>query len=259
MTCTCGAECPPGRYLCAQCVDRLAANVGRVPGLLVDLDDEVCRRSVKPGGPGGDGAPVAFDVVASDIMARLKGHLAGLERATGHPDRGAEGAVQRVERILEALDVVVGHPSVTGLALDLDDDVRAALRRIDQSPERVVYGRCPDCTPAHVLTGWVGQSTVRCRQCATVHDVADLQARRREAVLDHLAGAFLPVGELVDALGLMGFQVTRQQVGNWARRGHLGAGDGPVVVRSGNPARCWSVEDAVDCAEQATTHMGRKP
>lgn len=252
VSCWCGAPIDgAGRYLCRTCESTLVQNLGRVPSMIEDLDVEVTRQAVKACSPGtASGSSVGFDVLASELRDGITAVLVGLETIAGGRGNRSTPAGRRVHTIRANMPRVIKNPSVTGWHADLTELLRRAAEKIDQPAERVDLGEC-ECGARLVTVR--GMGSVRCRFCGVAHDVAEVVEGRRDRVLDELAGAFLTVRELVDALALMGHVVKARTVKSWAERGRLTQAPGGEVVRRGGPgrpSRRFSVEDAVECAEK---------
>lgn len=249
ITCTCGATIPgPGRYLCGNCERALATNLGHVPDMIQELDVEVTRQGVKAsnGDGGGDGRAAAFDVVASHLRDQLEATVADLERlATGRTNHGTPIG-RRVNRARHHLPHAIRHASVTGYAYDLAEHLHAAHRRIDRTADIVIHGHCTEC--GHNLTGEKDRDTVRCRNCETVHDTADLVQERGERVMEGLSSKPMKIKDLHAALALMGHAVPTPTLYRWAAAGKL-----PDQGR-----RTYLVDDALDiCETRALTTASR--
>lgn len=257
VSCWCGAPIDgAGRYLCRTCESALVRNLRRAPSMIEDLEVEVTRQAVKACSPGtASGSSVGFDVYASELRDNVNAALVGLEKTACGRAMNTATVVQRVHRILGNMPALLRDPSVTGWHADLDEFLRRVQTKIDRPAERVELGACT-CGAGLVVPK--GQEVVRCRFCGETHDVAAALEVRRERVLDEMAGAYLPVRELVDALRLLGFHVKSRTVASWADRGKLTpAAGGPVRTgRRGRPSQRWSLEDAVERAEHATRYAG---
>ncbi|MFI8595882.1 hypothetical protein ACIGDM_01020 [Rothia koreensis] len=228
-----------------------------MPSIMEELETEITRQSVKPVHPGtSSGNSVGFDVGASQLRHDLGRVLDGLETlATGERKHG--NMAGRIQRIQAGLTRAVKNPSITGWHTDLTGLLRKATAKIDSPAERLDLGECT-CGARVVTTQ--GAVHAKCRVCGATHEVEALLEERRGRVLDGLAGAYLPLAALPDALAMLGFQVKPRTVASWVERGRVGAAPAGVVSRTGGgrgrPGRYWSVEDAVYCAETSTRQGG---
>lgn len=216
-----------GAQLCGGCLDQLAMRLREVPGLVDELETTVTRQDrlgARGGGARGSETPLPFNGAASDARTTLRDILglwcrdvadrsgAALPTAKVAPQVTSAAA----EWLLDHLRAVAHHPAAGDLYDEVTDAIWQAVRAIDRPPDTVFAGPC-GC--GALLYALLGRSTVTCRECAAVHNVADCWdwMRRAPSWLAYEGTS----ADVSMVLAWAGVQVSGGTIRKWAHRGKL--------------------------------------
>mgnify|MGYP003611427878 CR=1 FL=1 len=213
MSCTyCPADTPPGLYLCARDVERLASLLDRAPALLATARETVEKQGGQTGAGGGN-ASVASAPINLDALERVD----EFERALC----SQSALVSEVDASLRAKHAArsswVG-PKLAEL-LDLEERLIAIIDRpIDWL--RLTACQWPTTNgqlcPGHYRYQ-AGQVLAECGRCHSTMDVAEHKRWRMRQAQHHPA----PLRQVVEALAGVGFPVTLDAAKTLVKRGKL--------------------------------------
>ncbi|MEV6226861.1 hypothetical protein AB0L88_03070 [Saccharopolyspora shandongensis] len=235
---------PALAFVCRSHADQLAAALATVADLAVDLDITIARQAATGQRIGGRCAerPLPYHDAASEVRRDLHATLAtwtrdlwetnGPRREVPTGETAPDGTPQTVA-VLEPLDLadtlpeiaawllrhpswIAWHPAAGELIDELLDAIARAWRVVDLPPELAYCGPCSDCETD--LYARPQRDVVTCRECATVHEVAD----RRATMLKAARGRMLTAAECARALpGLLGRELSANTLRTWAHSGKL--------------------------------------
>ena len=214
MTCECTTT------LCQPHQDSFKDILADIPDRLATMRVSITKQSVT-GGQGGrpqndDDRPLPVNLGAADANHALRAELVTFIGRVQHclseqpKDKSMRGVTMWATKLMPR---IAQHPESVawyqGIARVYDRTTKA----IDTPPERVRAGTCCGST----LYTVEGREAVTCKQCGTVHDIAELQAAELEKIMAYEANAAM----IIKALDYAGTKIKFKTLTSWADRGHV--------------------------------------
>lgn len=223
----CDGQPHRGWTICRTCASTLERDLAHVPALQAELEMQTARVASRDHGPATKAAerPLPFDARASERTWLLRNTLTGWVRdLEPDPHRGPRDTLADLARwlITRHSDLIV-HPAAGDACSEIHYAVTQAWRVVDAPPERVFLGACTECSAD--LFAPVDATVVRCRDCTTEHDPADLRDALTAKLDGHLVTATEFAGYAVRYLGVNPKTQERLEgrVRAWASRGRVEA------------------------------------
>jgi hypothetical protein len=236
----CGAEQTDG-ILCSVCGERVQQQLGDVRALWDELYISIAKLA-KLGGNSGS-AGLARERSAINLGSSAAAHELSFvlrswaEVITGEMvGPGRPPAVQAAWLLLANMGDLSAHPEVAKFVKALDDAVWGAWRAIDRGPDKKYLGKCDgehtDDLGNTVICGnelWAlpEANEIRCRVCATDHDVAT----KRRAMLRRADDMEVTVKTASQWIGEYGDKpVTEASIRGLIHRQKLGYVSGKLIL-----------------------------
>lgn len=242
---------PAEANLCRSHADQLAAALGTVADLAVDLDITITRQAATGQRVGGRPAerPLPYHDAASEARRDLHATLAAWARdlwdtygQPGEPVPCDDTLADIAAWITRHPSWIGAHPAAGELADELLDAIARAWRVVDLPPERVYCGPCPECREVD-LYARPGRVVVTCLECGAEHQVAEL----REFLLDAARQTYATAAECARALPeLLGRELSANTIRKWAHAGKLT--QHPADPRDPRQRPRYLVGDVIDFA-----------
>lgn len=228
-------------YICERCTERVAIDLGDVGAYSEELRTTRHRQS-RTGGAGigvltrSQDKPLPWDQHAAEVADALRATLLGWtkvvveERGIGWP-AGTDSGMASF--LLLHLEWLRHHAAADEFVDEVHDAVGRARAAVDSRGEMAYAGPCraeyatqepqddepavPDACCVAELYVRSGSNRVRCRHCATDHDVPARQRWLRDQVRDQLA----PASAISRALSTLGLPLPVETLRSWVKRERL--------------------------------------
>lgn len=216
---SCRREMPGATTICAACAGDLARDLGKVPGLAVELDVSLAKQTPGSGQRGSGERGLPYDLGASEAADQLRAVLVGWVRVL-QDERSEAWPVDVLAEMARWLSMRLGrlerHPAAVETHWEITDAVRRAEKAVDRPEGRTYAGPCDECQQD--LYAKPGATLVRCKGCGWECGVEARQEWLWSQLDDRLAGA-ADVAHVVS--GQLGITVSAERVRQWAARGRI--------------------------------------
>lgn len=216
---------PNDMHLCRRCIGKLQESAQTIVHYAEDLEAEIARQSRKTApSPKGGAEPDPINFYAAECKKQLKMTLSWLNSYLKRPTAAKDLPklavyVRKHSHELRSLDLGKSV-HIAKLIEQLGNSTRRMMKSIDSVTENILYGYCPHCgKPIH---GPRGKQYAYCSNCNNHHIDTDVMKRAmQEAVKDRLSDTLLSAELMAEAMTLIGYKVTGNQIRNWGKRGHV--------------------------------------
>jgi hypothetical protein len=214
VTCECTTT------LCGAHADSFKEILGDIPDRLATMPVTISKQSVT-GGQGGkptndDDRPLPVNLGAAEATQNLRAELVNLINRVIHclgeqpHDRTIPGVTMWAIKLMPR---IVQHPESVDWYQGIYKAYERTTKAIDAPPERVRAGTCCGIT----IYASEDRTTVTCKQCRTVHDVAEMQAAELNRIRSYAGTA----SEVLRALSHAEVKIRLTRLTKWADRGQI--------------------------------------